>query len=174
MIAQRQDSTSEVTLNERLKRALQEEMDRSHAVIAKGAEVMPRFRVIAPEGDYSVLVRMSDDDQDRQARLKLVAGFIAWKMASAFIVAGENQEPDGIFSFAVSAEGAKGQFRQIERDSAGNVVSLGETRILDHQQCDPQFLSMLPETEAAIDPVVMSAMKQIFGLDDEWKSRRLQ
>ena len=88
------NSISEATsLHDFLWRMLTEEMEWSERVVAKDTDVVPRFRLITPDGDYHILVQMKDDELDRLARLKLVAGFMAWKMASAFIVSGENYGP---------------------------------------------------------------------------------
>ncbi len=76
---------------------LADEFQMSARVRAQGEEV-PRFRIFTPDGDYLILVQMLDDPADRERRLHLVAGFMAWKMASAFIVSGENTDPAGIFS----------------------------------------------------------------------------
>lgn len=96
---------------------------------------------------------------------------MAWKMASAFVVAGENQEPNGIFAFAVAAAGVEGLFRQLERNSAGEFLAMAEPMPLTQQQCDPEFVLMLPEPNAQIDPEVMAAMKQLFSLGGEMEAR---
>jgi hypothetical protein len=63
-------------LKDQLRRKLREEIELSEAIVAKGADVVPRFRVLTPDGEYQILVQMKENDPvDRLARLKLVAGF---------------------------------------------------------------------------------------------------
>lgn len=154
-----------------LRQMLREELEWSERVVAKATDVVPRFRVITPDGDYHILVQMRDDPLDRLARLKLVAGFMAWKMASAFIVSGETTEPAGIFSFAVAADSVEGVFRSIEHDADGK-VTIGQPVALDQEQCDPEFVLMLPDTTAEIDADTMAQLEKVFGLGGEMEAQR--
>lgn len=150
-------------MKDQLRRKLREEIELSEAIVAKGADVAPRFRVLTPDGEYQILVQMKEDDEvDRLARLKLVAGFMAWKLASAFVVSGETIEPAGIFSFAISNEAVDGIFKTIEHDADGQLV-IGEPQHLTHEQCDPVFGLMLPGPTTEIDAETMARLVELFG-----------
>jgi hypothetical protein len=149
---------------------LDQEMALSESIVAKGVDVVPRFRIVTPEGEYQVLVQMRDDPLDRLARLKLVAAFMAWKFASGFVVSGEHTEPAGIFSFAVSASSVEGVFRSIERDADGKLI-VGQPIKLDQAQCDPEFVLMLPDAAAAIDAETLALVEKVFGLGGELEAR---
>lgn len=167
------NSISEATsLHDFLWRMLTEEMEWSERVVAKDTDVVPRFRLITPDGDYHILVQMKDDELDRLARLKLVAGFMAWKMASAFIVSGETKDPAGIFSFAVAPGTVAGVFRSIERASTGE-VTIGPPVTLGPDQCDPLFILMMPGPTTEIDAETMAQIEEVFGLGGEMEATRL-
>ena len=151
---------------------LREELARSERIVASNFDVMPRFRIMTPDGDYSILVPMLDDPQDRLARLKLVTGFMAWKMATAFVVAGENTDPNGIFCFAITHDYVDGVYRMIQRDGAG-VATLGQIEPLSHQQCDPVFIEMLPTERAEIAAETLAKLEKVFGLGGEMEATRL-
>ena len=65
-------------------------------------EVVPRFRVVCPEGDWTVFVPLPDDVSERERRMKLLSGFMAWKSATAFVVSSELIEPDVKLTAAVT------------------------------------------------------------------------
>ncbi len=158
-------------MKDQLRRKLREEIELSEAIVAMGADVVPRFRVLTPDGEYQILVQMKEDDQaDRLARLKLVAGYMAWKLASGFVVSGETIEPAGIFSFAISAETVEGVFTTIEHDADGQLV-IGEPQHLTHEQCDPVFALMMPGPRAEIDAETMARLKELFGAGGEMEAR---
>lgn len=45
-------------MDKRLRQALVEEMQRSAAIASSGEDVMPRFRILTPEGDFVILVQI--------------------------------------------------------------------------------------------------------------------
>jgi hypothetical protein len=158
-------------LTDHLRRKLQEEIQLSETIVAKGADVAPRFRVLAADGEYQILVQMKYDDQvDRLARLKLVAGFMAWKLTSAFVVSGQTTEPTGIFSFAISADTVEGVFKTIEREADGKLI-VGPLEVLTAEQCDPVFVLMMPGPQAEMDAETMARLVELFGEGGEMEAQ---
>ena len=149
---------------------LQEEMERSERIVLDGHEFVPRFRVIAPDGDYHILVPMPEDEWERISRITLVAAFMAWKLASAFIVSGESKVPDAFYSFAI-ARGVEpgGLLRPIWREP----LELGSTITLGPEQCGEEFLQLLPGPSAKISEITLMEIKRVFGLGGEMEARRV-
>lgn len=122
---------------------LAEDFQISARVLAQGEEVVPRFRIFTSEGEFLILVQMLDDPADRERRMGLVAGFMAWKMATAFVVSGETITPDAVFSVYVTREIAFGQMRLVDRRSK----TLGRGNVLLDHDCDPTYRLMLPSEQ---------------------------
>lgn len=66
-----------------MKEKILDELRFSTGIVLSREEVVPRFRVICPEGDWTVFVPLPDDIGERQRRMQLVYGFMAWKSARA-------------------------------------------------------------------------------------------
>jgi hypothetical protein len=97
-----------------LRKVLLEEMGMSEAIVRDGHEVIPRFRIFTADGDFVVLMPLSDNAAERQRRIRLVGLFMAWKMATGFVISGESHAPDAISSFFVGRHEREGLFRPIE------------------------------------------------------------
>ena len=98
-----------------MKEKVIEELRYSVAIVLAREEVVPRFRVVCPEGDLTVFVPLPDDMGDRQRRMQLVYGFMAWKSATAFVMSSELIEPDCLISAAVNRADVLSACRPIVR-----------------------------------------------------------
>jgi hypothetical protein len=81
-----------------MKGKLLEELQFSVGIVLGGEEVVPRFRVICHDGDWTIFVPLSDDIGERQRRMQLVYGFMAWKSAVAFVMSSELKVPDCVIA----------------------------------------------------------------------------
>ena len=62
----------------------------ARSVIEKGHIVVPAWRIETVEGTYLVLIHFHDDQpKERERLVKLVARFMAWKMATSFVLAAQ-------------------------------------------------------------------------------------
>ncbi|MCZ7594274.1 MAG: hypothetical protein M5U16_04660 [Hyphomicrobium sp.] len=59
------------------KTTILDELQLSTAIVLAREEVVPRFRVLCPEGDWTLFVPLPDDIGERQRRMQLVYGFMA-------------------------------------------------------------------------------------------------
>lgn len=75
-----------------------DELQFSCAVVLSREEVVPRFRVVTPDGEWTLFVPLPDDLDERVQRLRLVHGFMAWKSATAFVLSTELRELDCVLS----------------------------------------------------------------------------
>lgn len=90
-----------------------DEMAMSEGIVRDGNEVVPRLRIFTPEGQFVIFVQLPDDARERDRLMKLVARFMAWKMAIAFVLSAEMRSPDAITSFAVTRSERHGIMRRI-------------------------------------------------------------
>lgn len=58
-----------------------DELRLSFDIVLSREEVLPRFRVVCPDGEWTVFVPLPDDIGERQRRMQLIYGFMAWKLA---------------------------------------------------------------------------------------------
>jgi hypothetical protein len=67
-----------------------EELARGLRVVRDGHELVPAWRIITPEGRFMILTRFDPDKPDqREEMLTLVPRFMAWKLATSFVLTAE-------------------------------------------------------------------------------------
>src|ERR1700693_3028279 len=70
-----------------LRELVLQDLARAIATVRDGHEVVPAWRILTPEGDFLILTRFDADKPDQRERmLALVPRFMAWKMATAFVL----------------------------------------------------------------------------------------
>ncbi len=124
-----------------------EELAFSQRVIRDGHEVVPRFRVIAPDGQHTIMVQMPDDLAARIERLQVVRMFMIWKAATAFIHSSELITPDAITTFAVTHTDVTGGMQRIRRKP----LSFGEIEWFDRDGVEEAWLQLLPPRTTTIE-----------------------
>ena len=162
---------------------LRDELAASERIVRARAEVMPRWRIITPEGEFVVMTQMGDDMADRAQRLALMSGFMAWKAATGFVFsvetwlggAGTHQDDgrrqgEAIVSFAVTQDGTHGAMREIRRDP----LRFGPPQWLGPEHADPMVLDLLPGKAAAIDAPTLARLKMAFGPSGWLEARRVR
>ena len=59
-------------------------------IVEDGAEVTPAWRIATPERSYLVLTRFdTDKPEQRERALFLISRFMAWRMATSFVLTAE-------------------------------------------------------------------------------------
>jgi hypothetical protein len=84
-----------------LRSLILEELAVSQRVVREGHEVVPRFRVLAPDGEHTAMVQLPDDLEARMERMRVVRAFMIWKAATGFVHCSELIAPDAITSHVV-------------------------------------------------------------------------
>lgn len=92
-----------------------EELALSERIVRDGHEVVPRFRVITPEGHWTILDQLPDDLAERARRFNLVSAFMAWKLATGFILSNELYGPDSITAAYIGRDDCALLLRKISR-----------------------------------------------------------
>lgn len=151
---------------------LQDELAMSERIVRDGAEVVPRWLILTPEGEFSIMTPMADDMADRIKRFDLMSAFLAWKAATGFVFsvetwlgdAGALQEEsarqgEAIVSFAITRHEQLGAMRLIRRDPLG----FGDPQWLGPGHVDPMLSGVLPAKAATIDAKTLALLHKAFG-----------
>lgn len=146
-----------------------EELALSERIVRDGYEVVPRFRVITPEGEWIVFVPLPDDIEERHRRMQLVAGFMAWKLARAFIICTELHQPDAISAAYVGRDERALVLRKISRKP----LSFGEPIWFDSSAIGDDVLQLLPPREVEIDKHLAEELQRVFGAGGELEAKRV-
>ena len=66
------------------------DLERGLAITRDGHEVVPAWRVLAPDGDFVILTQFDPDKPQRRERaFALVPRFMAWKLATGYVLTAE-------------------------------------------------------------------------------------
>ena len=73
-----------------LRELMLEELARGLQIIRDGHELVPAWHITTPEGQFVILTRFDPDEPDQRERmLMLVPRFMAWKLATSFVLTAE-------------------------------------------------------------------------------------
>ncbi|MFV0550837.1 MAG: hypothetical protein ACK5L6_02785 [Anaerorhabdus sp.] len=93
--------------------SIDKELAFSCGVIRDGHEVVPRFMISTPDGDFTIFCPLPDAHEVRLARLGLVSRFMSYRMATSFIMSSELVEPDAVTAVGVSRRHAVAGLRWV-------------------------------------------------------------
>lgn len=151
-----------------MKNKVIEELRFSVAIVRSREEVVPRFRVVCPEGDWTVFVPLPDDIGERQRPMQLLYGFMAWKSAMAFVMSSELATPDAVISAGVNYTEVCCACRPIVRRPLG----VGPIEWLPKQAVGDEVVALLPRGRVVLDPATEAALVRAFGDGGEFEARR--
>jgi len=146
-----------------------EELAVSERIVRDGHEVVPRFRVISPEGQWIIFVQLPDDLAERARRFNLVSAFMAWKLATGFILCNELYQPDSISAAYIGRDDCALVLRKINRKP----LSFSEPIWLDRGAIGDEVIALLPPRELEIDAVQAAELQRLFGIGGELEARRV-
>jgi len=147
---------------------LLDELRFSAGIVLSREEVVPRFRVMCPEGDWTVFVPLPDDIGERQRRMQLAYGFMAWKSATAFIMSTELVQPDCVLSAGIGRSEVLIAARPILRKP----LTLGPVEWLDRSAVGEEVVALLPRGKVTLDRDTEAALVRAFGDGGEFEARR--
>ena len=135
-------------------------------VITVQDEIDPQFRIACPDGDYWIAVTLPADPRERQAMLRRLSTFIAWKQARAFSMACETYQPDAVYCVGVSLTDQLGCIARIRRQPRPwTAHNFGEVEWLPTSSIDPVIVGLLPTAPRALTPKEVAAANKWFGRD---------
>lgn len=143
-------------MNELLQKRVEEELDCTQRIVELGARLYPRFRVLTAVGDFHVILPRIVSDETEWNRL--VAAYMAYKLAHAFIVSWCRGSNDAI-SMAVSHATVTGYKCRIDWSSR----SLGPRVPVGIRDCKEDYLDMLPLARSSLDEKTYTLMLKRFG-----------
>ena len=130
-----------------LRSLILEELALSQDIVRKGHEVVPRFRVLAPDGEHTIMVQLPDDLDARMERMRVVRAFMIWKAATGFVHSSELISPDAITACAVTRDDVTGGLQRIRRRSLG----FAEVEWFGRESVGDDVLQLLPPRMMALD-----------------------
>jgi len=124
-----------------------EELAFSQRVVREGHELVPRFRVLAPDGEHTIMVQLPDHLEARMERLRVVRAFLIWKAATGFVHSSELIEPDAITACAVMRDDVTGGLQRIRRKPLG----FEEVEWFGRESVGNDLLTLLPPKVMTLD-----------------------
>ena len=154
-----------------------EDLARGLAMVRDGHEIVPTWRIIAPEGDYMILKRFNPDKPEQRERmLTLVPLFMAWKMATAFVLTTETWlgpermrlGEEAVLAIGVSRTQRMGVLRRIRR-TPGLIFMAPEW--LQPESIDAQYFRLLPSGQSVVTDEEAAMLAAIFDENGELPAR---
>jgi hypothetical protein len=148
-------------------------------VIEGGHEMLPAWRIQTFEGAFLILTRFDPDKPEQRERaLFLIGRFMAWKMATSYVLTVETWLADVMTRTGDEALLVVGASRH-ERLAAqqwirrGDVVSFSDPYWLQPSQIDPTYFKMLPAKHTKISAEEAAELTRIFGKTGELPASRV-
>lgn len=151
-----------------MKEILLEELRFSAGLALSNVEVVPRFRILTPEGDFTVFVPLPDNIGERQRRMQLVYGFMAWKSATAFVLSSELVSPEAIISAGVGF----GDVMAAARALTGKPRVMGPVEWLGGDSVGEEVKALLPRGRVNVDGAALVELERVFSQAGEFPVRR--
>lgn len=111
---------------------------------------------------------LPDDIGERQRRMQLMYGFMAWKSATAFVMSSELIAPDCVISAAIDRNDVVGAARPIVRTP----LSVGPVEWLPKSSVGEEVVALLPRGRVTLDAETEAALVRAFGDGGEFEARR--
>ena len=149
------------------------------AIVRDGHELIPAWRILTPDGDFLILTRFDPDHPDQRERmLALVPRFMAWKLATAFVLTAETwlgpqrtrSGEEAVLTIGVSRQQRLGVMRRIRRTPA---IAFAPAEWLAADAIDEHYFRLLPVGQTAVTAEEAAMLADVFGEDGELPAQRL-
>jgi hypothetical protein len=153
-----------------------EQLSVARSIVEDGAEVIPAWRITAPDGSYLILTRFDTDKQEQRERvLLLISRFMAWRMATSFVLTVETWlRPEvtrsGDEALLVVGVSHHERLAAMQRLRRADVGTFGQVERLEPDQVDETYLRLLPTAVTEITAEEAHELAVIFGKDGELAS----
>ena len=148
-------------------------------IVEDGAEVVPAWLITTPEGPFLVLTRFDPDKPEQRERvLFLIARFMAWKLATSFVLVAETWVGPVISRSGVEALFVVGVSRHERRAAMQKIVhevpvDFGPVVWLAPEQVDDTYFNLLPPKASEITIEEIAELSAVFGEGGELQAERL-
>jgi len=160
-----------------LQSTMLKDLERGLATIRDGHEMVPAWRIFTPEEDFLILTRFDPDAPDQRERMMaLVPRFMAWKLATAFILTAETwlgpertrSGEEAVLTIGVSWHQRFGVIRRIRRTPK---VAFEPPEWLGPDQIDGEYFRLLPSGQTTVAAEEAAMLATIFAEDGELPAR---
>jgi hypothetical protein len=152
-----------------------EQLAVARRIVENSEEVVPAWRITTPDGSFLILTRFATDKpEQREQAIRLISRFMAWKMATSFVLTAETwlgaDGEDAMFIIGVSLHERLAVLQRIKR---GEDVSFSEPMWLARHHVDEQYFAMLPKGATEVSAEEEAELTRIFGKNGELRAERL-
>ena len=148
-------------------------------IVEDGKEMTPAWRIATPVGTFLIFTRFDTDKDDQRGRAQfLISRFMAWKMATSFVLTAETwlgaektrSGDEALLAVGVSRHERLAVLQRIQR---GDAVSFSEPMWLAPHHVDDQYFAMLPAGTAELSSEEVDELAEVFGKNGELRAERL-
>ncbi len=138
-------------------------------------EIDPQIRVRTPEGDYWTAVTLPGDPYGREAILRNLSLFLAWKQALGFTLASELYEPDSVYCAGVFSKQRLACLARIKREpKPWTAKNFGKVEWLPEVSIDPMLLDLLPRGAHEITTRDLATLEKWFGARGKFPAVKIE
>ena len=148
-------------------------------IVEDGAEVVPAWRITTPEGSFLILTRFdTDKPEQRERALFLISRFMAWRMATSFVLTAETWLGSAVTRSGDEALLVVGisyheRLAAMQRLRRAPVVTFAPVEWLTNEQVEEAYFKLLPTGSSEITAEEAHELAHIFGKDGEMAAERL-
>lgn len=142
---------------------IEEELARSRMMIADGVELVPRFRMLAEDGDTMLHAQLPVDRNERLEVLDLVKAYMAVKLVRRFVMATELIGPDTLMAIGVNRHGSAAAYQVIRRSPA---IAFNKVEWVGPEDVGDEIPSMLAPRDAYVCDEQRSLVNHLVACND--------
>jgi len=155
------------------------DLERGLAIVRDGREIIPAWRILTPDGDFLILTRFDPDQPDQRERmLALVPRFMAWKLATAFVLTAETwlgpqrirSGEEAVLTIGVSHHERLGVIRRIRRTPS---IVFAPAEWLGADTIDEHYFRLLPAGRTAVTAEEAAMLADVFAENGELPAQPL-
>jgi hypothetical protein len=153
------------------------DLERGLEIVRGGHTVVPTRRVLAPDGDFFILTQFDPDKPEQRERaFALVPRFMAWKLATGFVLTAETwlgpertrSGEEAVLTIAVSRHDRMAVIRRIRHTP---VLSFGPPEWLAADALDDTYFPLLPSGQSTVTAEEAAMLAAVFAEDGELPAR---
>jgi hypothetical protein len=147
--------------------------------VEDGSKLVPMWRIETPEGNFLISTLFdSDQPEPRERALFAISRFMAWKVATSFVLTTQtwlgaelNQASDeALLTVGVSHHERLAVLQRIKRDDA---VSFSQPMWVASYHVDERYLKMLPGRRTEVIEEEAAELSRTFGKNGELSVKRI-
>ena len=148
-------------------------------ILENGEEMTPAWRIETTEGVFLIFTRFDTGKPEQRARaLTLIGRFMAWKMATSFVLTAETwlgaeatrSGDEALLSIGVSRLERLAVLQRIQR---GDALGFSDPMWLAPHHVDEEYFAMLPKGAIEISAEEVATLLRVFGKNGALRAERL-